>query len=151
MLPVVEWLGEQGITVGLCGSQLEDDIISQARAYVYVVHEDSASSSLCQDSLQAALAADLPVLVVNPQQLPIADSLVTPLQYAHRIETGPDQDIKSALYEELMKHLLPQGEAPASKPAMPDFSENQRVSLLQHGLVALVILSLGLLTYFLFS
>jgi hypothetical protein len=150
ILPVVEWLSEKGITVGQCGSQLKADIIRQARAFVYVVNEDSASSSICQESLQAALTADLPVLVLNPQQLPIPDSLITPLQYAHRVETRPDQDIGSALHEELMKHLSYRGEVPASKPAMPDFSENKRVSLLQHGLVALVILSLGLLTYFMF-
>ncbi len=146
--PVCQWLQAQGLTAELATEPLDSSAIGLAQVFVYYLSATSAESTLCKQALDAALAADLPILLINPLQLDIPELLRDPLRYAHPVDSGGD--LNQSLYSEIAKHLPPDREPPLSKPAMPDFPENQRASLIQHGVVALVILLLGLITYFLF-
>jgi hypothetical protein len=146
--PIGQWLQAQGLTTELVREPLDKAAIGLAQVFVYRLSASSAESLLCRQALDAALAADLPILIINPDLVAIPEQLSTPLRYAHLIDSSTD--LNPALYAEILRHLPSEKEQPLSKPAMPDFPENQRASLIQHSLVALAILLLGILIYFLF-
>jgi len=148
MEPIRDWLQAQGLTTELVREPLDTGGIGRGQVYVYSLSAASASSTFCRQALDAALAADLPILVLNPDSLEIPALLSDALRYAHPLDSS--DDLNQALYHEILRHLPSGREAPLSKPAMPEFPENRRATLIQHSLVALAILLLGVVTYFQF-